>query len=178
MKLAVSDDRSFGKAEIPVTVPTNEGCRLDVGGIVLAKSFRRVGVGAADDFTELPGDYKPLISKGIEVTPTADTEFKQGGAFYFYFEKYNPLISAPSPPKVEAYVRVVDAKTGQIRNELQPLDATPYTKPGDPIIPIAGGIDISNLPPGSYRLEAQATDSAGNSTAWRATNFTIEDKSR
>jgi hypothetical protein len=30
------------------------------------------------------------------------------------------------------------------------------------------------LPKGTCRLEVQATDSAGRSTAWRTANFTVE----
>jgi hypothetical protein len=42
------------------------------------------------------------------------------------------------------------------------------------VIPIGRGIDISKLPNGSYRLDVQATDSTGKSTAWRTANFTVE----
>ena len=42
------------------------------------------------------------------------------------------------------------------------------------VIPIGIGIDISKLPKGSYRLEIQATDSAGQSTPWKTANFMVE----
>jgi hypothetical protein len=35
-------------------------------------------------------------------------------------------------------------------------------------------MDISKLPIGSYRLDVQATDSTGKSTASRSANFTVE----
>jgi hypothetical protein len=35
-------------------------------------------------------------------------------------------------------------------------------------------MDISKLPKGSYRLDVQATDSAGKSTPWRTASFTVE----
>jgi len=47
-------------------------------------------------------------------------------------------------------------------------------KAGSPVIPIGRGIDINKLPNGSYRLDVQATDSAGKSTPWQAANFTVE----
>jgi hypothetical protein len=47
-------------------------------------------------------------------------------------------------------------------------------KAGSSIIPVGRGMDISKLPIGPYRLEVQATDSTGKSTAWRWANFTVE----
>jgi len=55
-----------------------------------------------------------------------------------------------------------------------PITAAPYLKAGSSIIPVGRGMDISKLPKGSYRLDVQATDSTGKSTAWRSTNFTVE----
>jgi hypothetical protein len=49
-----------------------------------------------------------------------------------------------------------------------------YMKAGSQIIPVGLGMDISKLPIGSYRLDVQATDSTGKSTAWRSANFTVE----
>ena len=116
----------------------------------------------------------PLVSKGVEVAVTANAHFKKGDSLCFYFEVYEPQVAGQSETTVEARLRIVDAKTGEVKRGLQPGSATPFIKPGDPVIPLGGGIDISNLPKGAYRLEVQATDSTGKSTAWRATNFTIE----
>jgi len=55
-----------------------------------------------------------------------------------------------------------------------PITAAPYLKAGSSIIPVGRGMDISKLPKGSYRLDVQATDSTGKSTARRSTNFTVE----
>ena len=79
-----------------------------------------------------------------------------------------------SPTTMQIQMRIVDVKTGEVKSDSQPVDATPYVKAGSPVIPIGRGIDISKLPKGSYRLDVQATDSAGKGTPWRTANFTIE----
>jgi hypothetical protein len=114
------------------------------------------------------------VSKDIEFKPTGNTRFKKGETLYAYFEVYEPLLGAQLPPSVEIQMRIVDLKTGEVKSDSQPVSATPYLKAGNPVIPIGRGIDIRELPNGSYRLDVQATDSTGQSTAWRTANFTIE----
>jgi hypothetical protein len=55
-----------------------------------------------------------------------------------------------------------------------PRDAAPYIWQAKLVIPIGDGMNVSNLPSGSYRLEVQATDSRGQTRPWRTANFTIE----
>ena len=47
-------------------------------------------------------------------------------------------------------------------------------KPGNPVIPLGIRIPIDNLPPGSYRAEIKAMDSAGNTTKQRTAEFEVE----
>lgn len=75
---------------------------------------------------------------------------------------------------VEAHLRIVNSKTDKTAADLDPVRAAPETQSGSTVIPIAQFIPFGKLPKGAYRLEVQATDAAGRSTAWRATNFTIE----
>lgn len=177
VKVIFSDGKRLGRAEIPLTVEMHDGKRLAISDVALARSYREPKAGAEDDpvvdAAAPPRTYISLVSKGFEVTPTANTVFHNGDPFDFYFEIFEPQPEFAAE-RVEAQLRIVDAGTGQVVKTLQPVDAAPYAKPGDPVIPIGGGIDISGLASGAYRLEVQATDSAGNSTPWRATNFTIE----
>jgi hypothetical protein len=41
-------------------------------------------------------------------------------------------------------------------------------------IPVVRTVSIEALSPGSYRLEAQVSDSAGHKTEWSAASFTVE----
>jgi hypothetical protein len=123
---------------------------------------------------KIPGNYLPLVSKDIEFKPTADARFKKGQTLYSYFEVYEPSVGGQSPATVQVQMRIADRKTGEVMSDSAPVSATPYVKAGNPVIPIGRGMDIRGLPIGSYRLDVQATDSTGQSTAWRTANFTIE----
>lgn len=173
LRVVLRDGKNFGRAEIPLTVDDHDGKSLAISGVALARRYRDASTGADQMPTALPVSYVPLLSRGFEITPTADTTFDKKEQVYFYCEVFEPQPHEPPAIKVQAHLRIVDAQTGQVKDDLKPFDATPYTRPGDPVIPIGAGIKIGNLPRGSYRLEVQATDSAGSSTPWRAASFTI-----
>jgi hypothetical protein len=71
-------------------------------------------------------------------------------------------------------LKVVDAKTSEPKSDFPSLDVASYIEAGSTAIHIAREIPIDKLPPGSYRLEVQAADSAGKSTVWRTANFSVE----
>lgn len=123
---------------------------------------------------KLPGDYKPLVSRDVEFKPTGNTQFKKRQKLYTYFEIYEPMVEGQSSAAVQFQIRIVDVKTGELRADSQPISAAPYVQAGSSIIPVGRGMDISKLPNGSYRLDVQATDSTGRSTALRSANFTVE----
>jgi len=174
LRVVFSDGKNFGRAEMPLVVDGYDSNRLGLSEIALVKHYRQVTDPGDQLPTTLASNYLPLVSKGIEVTPTADSKFARNGPFYFYFEVYAPQHSGSASATIEAHLRIVDSKTGQVAKDLQLVNAASYAKPGDPVIPIGGGIDSSGLPSGSYRLEVQATDSAGNATPWRTVTFMIE----
>jgi hypothetical protein len=122
----------------------------------------------------MPFEFVPLVSKGIEFTPTGDTRFKKKEPMIAYFEVLEPLLAGTGPTRVQFQMRITDVKTGEVKSDtgLRPSDS--YIQTGKTVIPIAEQIAIHELPSGTYRLEVQASDSAGKSTVWRAASFTIE----
>jgi hypothetical protein len=68
----------------------------------------------------------------------------------------------------------VDAKTGELKMDLTPVDAAPYARAGISVIPIGQEISLSSLAKGAYRLNVQASDAAGKSTPWRTANFIVQ----
>jgi hypothetical protein len=182
LRVALTDGKKFGRAEIPVTVDAFDRKHLAMSAISLCKQIDDVyayssGYGSvlAGAWTaKLPGSYVPLVSKGIEYKPTGNTRFMSGETLYTYFEVYEPSLAGGTPGVVEIQFRIFDLKTGQLKSDSGPVSAERYVRAGNPVIPIGIGIDISKLPRGSYRLEVQATDSAGQSTPWRTTTFTVE----
>jgi hypothetical protein len=69
-------------------------------------------------------------------------------------------------------VRVIDRATGAQRVDAS--GAVPETKASNQVVPLGLKIPLETLPPGSYRLELKAMDSAGNATPPRSTDFEVE----
>jgi hypothetical protein len=174
LQVVLGDGDKFGHAELPMSLDDYPEQALGLSEIVVAKSYRQVS-DSSEDGNALPlGTYAPLVSRGFEVLPTLDRRFKKGEPLDFYFQIYDPQQAKAVPARqVEARMRIVDSKTGRVVKTLQPVAAAPYGKPGNTVIPIGGGIDVSSLPAGSYMLETQAADSGGETTPWRSTSFTI-----
>jgi hypothetical protein len=232
----------FGRAEVPITVPALDSQHLALSDIALAKRFRSASPPPQNPAANTPSAYIPLVSKGVEYTPTADATFKKSDAFLFYLQLYDPFIStdptckqsAPAPPSAQPIsssaetsaassttsnvgasggaaaptaatnstaatplrclpqaqinLRIVDAKSGAVVRNLDPLNAAEFAIPGNPIIPIGSGIHIDDLPPGQYRLEAQAVQLPSTAptslnapppvppqtTPWHSVSFSIQ----
>ena len=174
LRAVIRDEKNFGRTEIPLHVESFTGTQLAIGNIALGKNHRTVTAGTQPDPAASPDQSLSLISKGAEILPTADTRFKARDALDFFFEIFSPPQPVSAAGKIEVHMRILDATTGQVAKEVRPVDAATYSEPGDPIIHVGGGIDVSNLPIGNYQLQAQAADSTGRSTAWSSVAFSIQ----
>jgi hypothetical protein len=175
LRVVLSDDTKFGRAEIPLTVEKYDGKELALSSVVLCKRFRDASAAAQEAAAaNLAPKYVPLVSKGIEVTPAGDTRWKAGETLIPYFEVYEPLLVGEPATAVEAHLRILEAGTGVVKQDFASVSAGTYERAGSAVIPIARKIPIDRLPKGAYRLEVQASDSAGRSTAWRAADFKVE----
>lgn len=54
------------------------------------------------------------------------------------------------------------------------ISAADFAGPENGVVPIGLKLDTNALKPSSYRLEVQASDSAGRESEWRAANFNIQ----
>jgi hypothetical protein len=182
LRVVLGDGTRFGRAEIPLTVDSYDRKDLAISAVSLCKRVSDASAYSPQHPPKLPGvwtaklprNYVPLVSNDTEFKPTGDTRFKKGDTLYTFFEVYEPWLGGQSPATVEIQIRFVDLRTGDVKSDSQAISAMPYVKAGSPVIAIGRGINISNLPKGSYRLDVQATDSAGKSTPWRSANFTVE----
>ncbi len=184
LRIALGDGTRFGRAEIPFTVDGYYRNELAISQVSLCKQITDVAANSSQNRSKsklpgawgqtLPTSYQPLVSKDVEFKPTANTHFKKGDTLYTYFEIFEPLVEGHSPAQVQIQVRIFKSRTGEAISDSQPISAVPYMKAGSSIIPVGRGLDIGKLPKGSYRLDLQATDSTGKSTAWRSANFTVE----
>ena len=176
LRLVLSDGETFGRAEIHFEIADYDGKELALSSVMLGKRIQDAHVaavesGAAENFAS---QYVPIVSKGIQVAPTGDSLFKQGEHMFGYVEINEPLLSSAPTTTVQAHLRVVDAKTGEVRKDFGNVDATPYINRGSTVIPIGREIPFQSLPSGSYRLEVQAIDSAGQTTPWQTADFIVE----
>ncbi|HYM79704.1 MAG TPA: hypothetical protein VE377_27265 [Candidatus Dormibacteraeota bacterium] len=182
MRAVVSDGKNFGVSEVPLVIEKFSGKQLAISGIALCKRFhsfsdlhphtvlhRHATLAQEVLFST---DLVPLVSKGIEFTPVADTSFHKTDPLVAYFEVYEPLLASQPPPKVQVHLRIVDSKTGVVADDFEPVDVAPYIESGNSSIHISRKIPLDKLAPGAYRLEVQAVDSSG-STGWRSVDFAV-----
>jgi hypothetical protein len=170
--VALGDEKNFGQAGQQLKIDSYDGTQLALSSVVLSKRGRDAAVAAQEAAAaHLAPKYVPLVSKGVQVTPAADRRFRRGEPLVTYFEIYEPLLLTAPATTVWAHLRLVDAKRGAVKEDYPPMNVAPYIQPGSSVIPVTVSLKARK---GAYRLEVQATDSAGRTTPWRAANFTIE----
>jgi len=166
LKIVVTDGEKFGRAEVPLKVDKYDPGSLTISGIVLCKRYHEVLARAKQ--------YSPLVSKNLEYTAAGDTRFEKQEPVLAYFQVREPSLGKAAEADVQFEIKVTDVSTGEVKIDTGKRSAGSWIQPGNPVISIVEGIIIDKLASGSYRLEVQASDSAGNKTEWRAASFTIE----
>jgi hypothetical protein len=171
LEFLVTDGEKFGRANASFTVDDSSSSALSISGIALCKRYHKPSPDERGP-TRAP-QYVPLMFDGQEFTPAGDTHFKKGEQLMTYVEIYSSQLGSTPPPGFLLEMKVIDTKTGEPKIGTGPRPVEPSTKPGN-TIPIVWTMEIDKLPPSTYRLEAQASDSAGNKTTWRAASITID----
>jgi hypothetical protein len=175
LRVVLSDGENFGRVVIPIVIDGNDGKQLAISSVVLCDRYRDARVAAEEaSAANLAPQYVPLVSQGLQFTPASQTRFKSSQHVMAYFEVYQPVSGEQPGTDVKAHVRIVDARTGEKRFEFYPVDAKSYERPGSRVLAFAGDLSIAQLPKGEYRVEAQASDATGHSTAVRSASFTVE----
>ncbi len=119
-------------------------------------------------------DFVPLVSKGMEFTPSGDTSFKKDDSLFAYYEVYEPLLAGLPAPQVQMRMKIINTQTGELKVDSGLRSAAAWMQPGNTVIPVSQQVAVDRLDKGLYRMEVQATDSAGRSTVWRTASFTVE----
>jgi hypothetical protein len=180
LRVVLSDGESFGRVVIPLVIDGNDGKQNDgkqfaISSVVLCDRYRDAKVAAEEaEAANLAPRYVPLVSHGLQFTPASQTRFKSSEHVMAYFEVYQPVSGEQPRTDVKAHVRIVDARTGEKKFEFYPVDAKSYERPGSRVLAFAGDLSIAQLPKGEYRVEVQATDSAGHSSSLRSVTFTVQ----
>jgi len=171
-----SGGQSFGKLEMPLTVDPYQAEKFEMSGIALSKEYHPANdLGSSLDAL-LIEDHTPLISQGMRIIPAGSNQFKKTEPLIFYAEIYEPLIVSPDlqkPTVVGLQLRVLDAKSGQQKEDTGVMRVEVPAKSMLPVIPVAGRIPTDPLTPGAYVVELRALDSAGKEFK-RSVNMQIE----
>jgi hypothetical protein len=175
LKVAFSSGgESFGKLEAPLVVDPYDSKHFAMSGLVLSRQKVRVTDINAGLESELIEDRKPFISQGVQLVPSGTNHFKKTDNLDAYVEVYDPLLVQENPPKVSLRIVVLDLKTAKPAISAAITDTSQATKPGSPVVPLALRVPVEKLGAGSYRLELQAVDTAGNLTKIRTADFELQ----
>ncbi len=166
--------QNFGKYETPLSVDTYDGKTFTMSGVVLSNTLLRAGDPSSTLDSVLLGDRTPLIVKGLEVVPSSSNHFKRIDAVIMYAQIYDTHADDASPPDIALGYRVVDTKTGKDAFGAGPMSASTYRQKGNPIVAVGFKVPLKDLPPGSYRLDAQAAETGGNLSPVRSVLFDVE----
>jgi hypothetical protein len=166
----------FGKLEMPLVVGTYETNGFNVSGVALSKESYPATDLKLDVDALLIDDQTPLIANGKRIIPFGSNRFKKTDPASFYFEIYEPLLTTGAPqgaPVVAVQIRALDRKTMQPATDsgLVRLDTKIANSNG--VLPVNAIVSLAQVPAGSYLLEIQARDSAGNSVR-RVAPFEVE----
>jgi len=173
--VVVSDGHKFGQARMPLRVEPLDSQALTISDIALNGILRDASWLLRDAAVVSPAPLmpSPLVSKHAQFIPVADARLPKKSSLPLYFEVYEPLLAHQS---AEVYFRmkITDLKDGTVVMNAGPTSAAQCVTPGNVAIPIALNVDTKKLPSGQYKIEVQASDSAGRTTEWRSAKFEIQ----
>lgn len=167
-----SGGEGFAKMETPLRIDSYDGTKFMLGGVVLSSNTQPVDQIPTEVDATLLEDRKPLIVKGVQITPAASYQFKKTDWVTLYSEVYEPLLKTEST-KVLAGYRIFDKATDKevFFTGGVPMDS--FVTAGNPVIPFALRVDTSKLAPGSYRLVVLAVDGKNTQAPQRPVEFTL-----
>jgi hypothetical protein len=172
IRAVISDGTHFGIRESPLTVEGRDPEKLSVAGVVIVRRVRRFTQNTTEGAERVADSYRPLVSKEVEFTPTANTDFFEGDTLFSYFEICSPVVPGHSGTKVFANIRILDSKSGSVADTFEPVDIATYNI-GNSVISVGRGVVLNHLLPGNYQLQVQASNADGQKTEWRSASFTV-----
>jgi len=175
-KLAVvlsSGGEGFAKMETPLQIDAYSGERITLGGVVLSNNVQRVDEIPTDVDATLLEDRKPLIVKGMQITPSATYQFKKSDTITLYSEVYEPLLKTDSTVQVLTGYRIFDKSTNKevFFTGGVPMDG--FIEKGNAVVPFALRVETKDLTPGNYRLVLLAVDGKNTQAPQRPVEFVL-----
>ena len=173
--VVVSDGHKFGQARIPLRVEPIDSQALTISDPALNGILRDASWLVRDAAAVSPAPLvpSPLVSKQAQFIPVPDAQIRKKSSLPLYFEVYEPLL-ADGSAEVYFRMKVTDLKDGTLVMNAGPTSGAQCVTPGNVVIPIALNVDTEKLQSGRYKIEIQASDSAGRTTDWRMAKFEIQ----
>lgn len=173
--VVVSDGHRFGQARTPLSVEPIDSQALTTSDLALNGILRDASRLLRDAAMVSPAPLvpSPLVSKRAQFIPVPDARIPKKSRLPLYFEIYEPLLAEHSA-EVFFRMKIMDLKDGTVVTNAGPTSAAECVTPGNVVIPIALNVDTEKLPSGQYKIEVQASDSAGRTTEWRTAEFEIQ----
>jgi VWFA-related protein len=159
-----SGDASLGKIAAPLVIPARNAGQLAISGIAFGRELHPTADLGLE--SSLIDPSTPLIANGMQLIPAGLNVFAKTGPAYCYFEVYPPV----SPASATLRVRVLN-QAGQAEWDGGSA-ALAAPAGGKSAVPVGMALPVSQLAPGSYRLEVTVTD-ANDSTVQSAAAFEL-----
>ena len=177
LHVVISDGKDFGQAYVRLHVEPLDLKSFTMSDLVIAGIVRYSGwvLLEAASLTPAPVIPSPLVSKDSQYFPDSDKEIllHKHTPLYFYFEIYEPQLGTHGKGIYYRW-RITDQKSGSVAMNSEPISAADWIVPGSAVVPIGLKVDADKLPKGNYKLEVQASDSAGHESEWRQAGFVIK----
>ena len=174
-KLAVvlsSGGEGFAKMDMPLHIDAYDGNRFTLGGVLLSSNLQKVDEIPTEVDATLLEDRKPLIVKGMQITPAASYQFKKADGITLYSEVYEPLLKTEPNTRLLTGYRIFDGSNKEVFfTGGVPLDS--FIEKGNPVVPFALRVETKDLQPGKYRLVLLAVDGKNNQAPQRPVEFTV-----
>jgi hypothetical protein len=173
--VVVSDGHNFGQARFPLRVEPIDSQALTISDIALNGILRDASWLSREAAWVSPAPLvpSPLVSKHAQFIPVPDARIPKKSRLPLYFEIYEPLLADRSP-EVSFRMKITDLKDGTLVMNTGPTSAAECVTPGSVVVPIALNVDTQKLQSGQYKIEIEASDSAGRTTDWRMAKFEIQ----
>lgn len=169
-----SGGASFGKIEMPLSIDAYDSKKFGLSGIALSRNIHKVSDLDVGLDAVLLENKTPLVSSGMEMTPSGSSTFKKAEPAALYVEIYDPLLTGKDTPKIGLKLRIVDRKSGEQKLDTGYISMAKYVRAGNAVVPVGLRVPVDTLTPGSYRAELKAIDTAGNESITRTTDFAVE----
>lgn len=175
LRVVVSDGKNFGRAQEHLAVQPVNADQLSMSDIAFAEVTRDASwvMREAAEISPLAVVPTPLVTKNVQFFQAVDTHLQKGSPLSLYLEIYEPLLERQTTA-VSFRLRITDVTTGALVMNTEPMSAADWMVPGNAVIPIGLELATGKLTKGLYRIEVQASDSAGRESEWRTAKFNIQ----